>query len=153
MASAWAGPRRLGARVAGLSVLLAAALPGCGAREDRRMVVARSVYDRYCSECHGSHAGGPAPVAALGFEPADLRRLGDLYGSPLDREELAAYIDGRHAKATGEARLMPVWGDRLYRNLPDTVEVDEMRAGTIELLLEYLDSIQQTGEPPPAGTK
>jgi hypothetical protein len=109
------------------------------------MRVARSVYDRYCSECHGLHESGPTPVAGLGFQPADLRQLGELYGSPLDRGELAAYIDGRHAKATGEARLMPVWGDRLYPQLPATVEVDEMRAGTIELLIEYLDSLQQPG--------
>jgi hypothetical protein len=112
------------------------------------MAVARSVYDRYCSECHGLHESGPTPVAGLGFQPSDLRRLGALYGSPLHREELRAYIDGRHARATGEARLMPVWGDRLYRNLPQTVEVDEMRAGTVDLLIEYLESIQQAGPAP-----
>jgi hypothetical protein len=135
--------RRAGGLAGCLLLLLAFPLPGCSSTgEDRRMLVARQVFDRYCSDCHGTDASGPTPVAGLGFQPADLRHLGDLYGTPLDREQLAAYIDGRHAKASGEARLMPVWGDRLYANLPETVEMDEIRAGTIELLIDYLASIQ-----------
>jgi len=107
------------------------------------MLVARTSYDRYCAACHGLSDGGPTPVAELGFQPADLRRLGERYGTPLDREALTDYIDGRHARSLGEERIMPVWGDRLYEHFPDTVEVDEMRAGTIGLLIDYLQSIQE----------
>jgi hypothetical protein len=116
---------------------------GCQDAQERRMIVARATYDRYCSECHGRADSGPEPVPGLGFQPADLRKLTDLYGSPLDREALHDYIDGRHARDDGEARLMPVWGDRLYDHLPERVEVDEMRAGTIDLLIDYLETIQE----------
>jgi len=124
----------------------------CHGTQERRQIVARTTFDRYCSSCHGLSDSGPTPVANLVFQPADLRHLGAHYGTPLDHERLATYIDGRHAKATGEGRIMPVWGDRLYDHLPDRVEVDEMRAGTIELLIEYLQSIQ--AEPiAPAGSE
>ena len=117
----------------------------CHGTQERRQIVARATFDRYCSSCHGLSDSGPTPVADLVFQPADLRRLSDRYGTPLDHEQLSNYIDGRHTMATGEGRVMPVWGDRLYDHLPDRVEVDEMRAGTIELLIDYLQSIQ---EPP-----
>lgn len=122
---------------------LLAPTPGCSDVPDRHQVVARNVYDRYCSECHGRSADGYVPVEGLGFQPADLRKLRERYGRPLRRAELHDYIDGRHSKPSGETRLMPVWGDRLYQHLPDTVEVDEMRAGTIELLIDHLESIQE----------
>jgi hypothetical protein len=124
---------------------LAAGVAGLGCQDpaDRRMIVARATFDRYCSECHGRSDSGPTPVPGLGFQPADLRKLGDLYGSPLDREALHDYIDGRHARDDGESRLMPVWGDRLYEHLPESVEVDEMRTGPIDLLIDYLETIQQ----------
>jgi len=125
-----------------IAVLMAQPLLGCRSAEDRRMVVAATTYDRYCSGCHGLSETGPEPVAGLGFSPVDLRLLERRYGDPLPRAQLAQYIDGRHDVATGTERLMPVWGSRLYENLPDTSGVDEIRAGTIELLLDYLESVQ-----------
>ena len=116
---------------------------GCPDAMDQRSVVSRNLYDRYCADCHGLSDDGHVPVEGLGFEPADLRQLHERYGTPLRADELRDYIDGRHSKASGEARLMPVWGERLYDHLPETVEVDEMRAGTIDLLIEHLQSIQE----------
>jgi hypothetical protein len=134
-----------------LALALCLACVGCHGTDERRRVVARATYDRHCSSCHGLSDAGPAPVPDLLFQPSDLRQLHTRYGTPLDREALAVYIDGRHAKDTSEGRLMPVWGDHLYDHFPDRVEVDEMRVGTIELLIDYLQSIQ--AEPAASGSR
>ncbi len=126
------------------ALALLSAASGCMDVEDRRQNVARDVFDRYCSRCHGRSADGPVPVADLGFEATDLRRLYEQYGTPLARRPLAAYIDGRHATAEHEGREMPVWGETLYSSLPENTDVDEMRSGTIDLLIDYLDTIQGT---------
>lgn len=125
-----------------LAALLVLAL-GCSDASERRTRVARSLYDRHCSGCHGISEGGPAPVVGLGFEPTDLRRLHERYGRPLDRARLAAYIDGRHVDPDARSQEMPVWGEALYAHLPDSVDVDEMRVGSIDLLIDYLETIQE----------
>jgi hypothetical protein len=127
---------RLGAPA--LAILCALASLACDDPESRRLLVARSLYDRYCAECHGLSVSGPEPVRDLGFEVPDLRRL----DTPLDRERLAAYIDGRH-DVRDDGEEMPVWGERMYRHLPDTVEVEEMKAGAVTLILDYLETVQE----------
>lgn len=119
---------------------------GCWSPGDRREVAAENLYDRHCSYCHGLASSGPTPVTGLGFEVADLRRLSERYGTPLDDDRLAAYIDGRHV-TPGEDRApqMPVWGEELYSHLPDDAALEELRAGAINLLVEYLQSIQVAG--------
>ncbi len=116
---------------------------GCTTQEQRRQTVARSLFDRYCAECHGLSATGPEPVADLGYDVPDVRRLRGRYGDPLSRERLALFIDGRHEGPADPGREMPRWGERLYTHMPEEVKVDEMRAGTIELLIEYLEKIQE----------
>jgi len=38
---------------------------------------------------------------------------------------------------------MPVWGEELYAHLPDDAALDELRAGAIDLVIEYLETIQE----------
>ena len=109
------------------------------------MRVARDVFDRYCGECHAIFEGaGPGFGQGPRAPAPDLRELWRKYGSPLPREELAEFIDGRRDVEAHGPRDMPVWGKELYDNLPENETVEEMRAGTIELLLDYLDTIQTT---------
>lgn len=111
------------------------------------MGVARDVFDRYCGECHGlSDETGPRFVENFGGEAPDLRQLSRKYGSPLPRKELAELIDGRRKVNAHGPREMPVWGEKLYDNLREGETLEEMRAGTIELLLDYLERVQITGE-------
>jgi len=131
----------------GGSVLLLAvgapAMLGCESHQEYRLRVARDVFDRKCARCHGSSGGeGPHQVEDLGADAPDLRQLWRSYGSPLPHEELAEFIDGRRDVAAHGPRAMPVWGEEIYDNLPDGATVEEMRAGTIEMLLDYLESIQ-----------
>lgn len=129
----------------GLLLLAAAASGGlaCETQDEYRLGVGQNVFDRKCGSCHGSSRGeGPRFVEELGVEAPDLRELWRDYGSPLPREELAAFIDGRRDVEAHGPRAMPVWGETLYDNLPENATVEEMRAGTIELLLDYLETVQ-----------
>ncbi|HKJ24963.1 MAG TPA: c-type cytochrome [Myxococcota bacterium] len=136
---AWA-PRAL---ALGLALGLgAAASSGCWSPNDRREAAARNLYDRHCGRCHGLSKTGPTPVAGLDYEPADLRQLYESYGTPLDHDRLAAYIDGRHVRPGERSEDMPVWGDELYAYLPDDAALEELREGAIDLVIEYLQTIQ-----------
>jgi mono/diheme cytochrome c family protein len=105
--------------------------------------VAQDVFDRNCAPCHGSSKGeGPQFVESFGGPAPDLRQLWRKFGSPLPREALAAFIDGRLDVQSHGPREMPVWGDDLYRNLPQGDSVEDMRAGTIAMLLDYLETVQ-----------
>jgi mono/diheme cytochrome c family protein len=141
--------RKAWLRAGGSAILVAAGAVlalGCESQEEYRLRVARDVFDRKCAECHGSSKGeGPRLVEGTGAPAPDLRKLSLECGSPLPREELAKFIDGRSDVAAHGPRAMPVWGEALYDNLPENPTVEEMRAGTIDLLLDYLDTIQ-TGE-------
>jgi mono/diheme cytochrome c family protein len=142
---------RTGARVGRASVLLpiAAAIlaPACESQEEYRLSVGRRVYERKCSECHGREGEGPRFVESFGGTAPDLRMLSREYGSPLARDVLARFIDGRGDVAAHGPRAMPVWGEELYDNLPENTTVEAIRAGTIELLLDYLETIQIRDDP------
>jgi len=136
------GPR---ARAAGLSLAFVAAallLPACQSQEEYRLEVGRRVYERKCSECHGLPDEGPRFVESYGGTAPDLRLLSREYGSPLARDVLSRFIDGRADVAAHGPRAMPVWGEELYDEVPEGTSAEEMRAGTIALLLDYLDTIQ-----------
>jgi hypothetical protein len=138
-----------GARWIAWGALLAwavSASSGCWSPDDRRELAERSLYDRHCGRCHGLSESGPTPVEGLPYEPADLRRLHERYGTPLDHDRLAAYIDGRHMAPGERSEDMPVWGEELYAHLPDDAALEELRAGAIDLLIEYLQSIQEEEE-------
>ena len=68
-------------------------------------------YRKYCASCHGVFADGKGPVAGLLTpRPADLSRMNAKYGTPLPKEKLAAFIDGRTEVGSHGPREMPVWG-------------------------------------------
>ncbi len=107
------------------------------------------LYMQYCASCHGPTGQGNGPAAAgLRKPPSDLTRLDERYGQPLPKERLAAFIDGRTAVAAHGTRDMPVWGEKLYAGeRPDSPARDAARAGTILLILEYLDTQQRSIAP------
>ena len=66
---------------------------------------ARSLYIRYCADCHGLSGHGDGPAAGgLQPPPADLTR------STLGRSELIGVIDGRRPVKGHGAPSMPAWG-------------------------------------------
>jgi len=143
-------PRRAIRRVwHAVALILALALgPGvtaCGKGQSREMRVAKVLFDANCSRCHGRYDRGEGPriVPGTDIRAPDLRTLSQRMGRPLPHEKVAAYIDGRDDVAAHGPREMPVWGEKLYADWPDSESREEARAGTIDLLVEYIESIQE----------
>jgi mono/diheme cytochrome c family protein len=138
-----AGWRTIGARAVALLFLLSAV--ACDSPERREDRVARNLYEANCAACHGSHSRGEEPQIVPGTErlAPDLKTLAQRWGSPLPRERVAAMIDGREQVKAHGPRPMPVWGDKLYEGWPEGENREQARAGTIDLLVGYIESIQQ----------
>jgi mono/diheme cytochrome c family protein len=136
------------ALLAGLALGLAA----CPERADRTPAApaseggpGRILYLTYCQGCHGVAGRGDGPAAAsLRTPPADLTRLWERYGTPLDRERLAEYIDGRRLIGPHGRREMPVWGHEFFADAP-TIEpgvVEDEKRYLIDVLSAYLQTLQ-----------
>ena len=131
---------------------LAMGLAACPERTDRtaRAPAAeggpgRILYLTYCQGCHGTLGRGDGPAAAsLHTPPADLTRLWQQYGTPLDRERLAEYIDGRQLLGPHGGREMPVWGREFFQDAPPLEPglVEAEKRHLIEVLAAYLDTLQ-----------
>lgn len=103
------------------------------------------LYTSYCASCHGVSAQGDGPAAeSLRKPPSDLTRLGARWGTPLDKERLASFIDGREGPRAHGPADMPVWGERLYPGeRAQSPAREAARRGTILLILEYLQTLQK----------
>jgi mono/diheme cytochrome c family protein len=133
-----------GCALGALVLLLApAALVADPAKGDAAAEIGRDAYQRYCASCHGPNADGNGPLASLiRTAPSDLRRLAQRYGSPLDVDAIAKYIDGRSEVPVHGRRGMPVWGERF----------DPAEGGTearvhpqVRAIVAYLATIQFEG--------
>jgi mono/diheme cytochrome c family protein len=100
------------------------------------------LYARHCAPCHGDVGRRDAATEPPPDAP-DLTRLGARFGTPLQRDELASFIDGRREVKAHGTRDMPAWGVRLYEGYPETSGTETVREGTIEMLLDYLESVQR----------
>lgn len=107
-------------------------------------VAGRDLYASYCASCHGLDGrGGGGEAVKLGLEPPDLTRLHERYGSPLPREKIAAFIDGREDVKAHGPREMPVWGERFFEGDPGPSRgVETAKRRIIELLVDHLQSLQ-----------
>ena len=141
-------------RVRGRALLLALAsfIAACSEQPDRAVSApasesgpGRILYLTHCQACHGLEGRGDGPAAAsLRTRPADLTRLWQRYGTPLDRERLTAYIDGRGLLEVHGPREMPVWGDEFFEDAPPLTPnlVEAAKHHLIAVLVEYLETIQ-----------
>lgn len=124
-----------------------------GEKQRSRVAAGGILYQRYCAACHGADGSGGGPVAAyLRVKPPDLTSLGERYGWPLPRDGLARFIDGRFQPGAHGEREMPVWGEQL-EELPPEVVGEREKAAVIDLILDFLESIQgkartEAGQPP-----
>ena len=104
-----------------------------------------SEYQQYCAACHGVFADGKGLVVpVLTEKPADLRHLSARYGTPLSKQKLIRTIDGSEPILAHGSREMPIWGTRLYEQVPNPMS-DARQRGAILTILDYLESIQQKG--------
>lgn len=104
----------------------------------------KAPYDQYCASCHGTAADGTGPVAAeMKISPANLRKLGQKYGTPLPKPDLREIIDGREMVRAHGTSDMPVWGEQLVHNVPPTVNSEFFKRGTIIVIVDYLETLQE----------
>jgi mono/diheme cytochrome c family protein len=97
----------------------------------------------HCAVCHGTDAHGDGPAAkALRTPPADLTRIAARRGGSFPDAEIAEKIDGRLEVTAHGSRTMPVWGVHLATPIAVDASGAEVARGRIDLLVEYLRSIQ-----------
>jgi mono/diheme cytochrome c family protein len=106
------------------------------------------LYLTYCQSCHGVEGRGDGPVSgSLRVPPADLTRLWERYGTPLDRGRVAAYIDGRQLFGGHRSGEMPIWGDEFFDDVPPTTpNVEGVKRRLIDVLVDYLEGLQTERE-------
>ena len=103
-----------------------------------------ALFNTYCAACHGADARGNGPVASvLRVQPPDLTLLTRRFGTPLNGDKVAEYIDGRVAVMAHGPRDMPVWGNRLQDELLGRPATEDTVRRTIDSIVMYLVSIQQ----------
>jgi mono/diheme cytochrome c family protein len=128
-------------RRASLALALSAlAVPVAGAE----LSEGRELYVESCASCHGLDGRGGGPRAAtLAAPPPDLTRLHERYGTPLPRDRIAAFIDGRSEVEAHGPREMPVWGKRFFEGDPGPPRgVESAKRRSIELIVDYLQQLQ-----------
>jgi mono/diheme cytochrome c family protein len=101
------------------------------------------LYARSCAACHGADGTGDGPVAlSLRVPPADLTRIAARRGGEFPAGEIARFVDGRFDVPAHGTREMPVWGDELANDVPESGLAEEIKRGKIAALVEYLKTIQ-----------
>ncbi len=105
------------------------------------------LYQRFCSSCHGESARGDGPVAAtLTVAVPDLTQLYRRSGGQFPAEALREIIDGRNIVIAHGARSMPVWGYEFWWEDGADVEAEATARATINRLLDFIRSIQDTSQ-------
>jgi mono/diheme cytochrome c family protein len=102
-----------------------------------------SLYKHFCASCHGLYGKGDGPVASsLKFEVPDLTRIAARHGGQFPAEDIRKIIDGRTTRPPHGPRDMPVWGDAFRIAAGENTKAQDRTNESIELLTEYLRSIQ-----------
>jgi len=130
------------------AVVAAADTPERQERDDARfknlmLSLGEREFTLHCAVCHGMDANGGGPAAsALRTAPADLTRIAARRGGKFPDDEIAQKIDGRFEVTAHGSREMPVWGVHLATPIAEDATGAEVARGRIDLLVEYLRSIQ-----------
>lgn len=139
----WRRAAAIGALAAGVGALaLASAI--AQAQPAGTQGPGQEAYLQYCASCHGPQGDGRGPLAEeLRTPPSDLTRLHERFGSPLQPQRLLERVDGRRmARAHGSSE-MPVWGQKLARNVPRGSGTEVQTRGTLLIIIDWLESIQK----------
>ena len=107
-------------------------------------------YMSSCAACHGADGKGNGPVAeVLSKKPADLTQISKKYNGKFPADYIAKVVDGRKMINPHGDRKMPVWGFSFYTEEaqkagkePHDVDAEEIVAGRIAALTQYIESIQ-----------
>ena len=107
----------------------------------------RQLYETYCASCHGLEARGDGPVASLlTIPPPDLTQIRTRNEGAFPVDDLYRMIDGREEVPAHGSREMPVWGNAWETMDSSTMQSPQSVEERINLLIEYLRSIQTENE-------
>jgi mono/diheme cytochrome c family protein len=141
-------PRLLGglavlALATGAAPLLACQGGGSGGETSQTVQSGQSLFMENCAPCHGATGAGDGPIAeTLTPRPADLRRIAARRGGVFPEVEVRRMIDGRDPIVAHGPRDMPIWGKRFAADTTAGLATEGQRRGQIELVIEYLKTIQ-----------
>jgi len=97
----------------------------------------------YCASCHGADGRGAGPVASsLKTEVPDLTQIARHQGGRFPAEQIRRIIDGRRTLPPHGTRDMPVWGHAFRLATANDPQSDAQSDHLIDLLVQYLRSIQ-----------
>lgn len=106
-------------------------------------------FQRLCASCHGSDGrGGEVPRGAAPSpgphdRAPDLTDLAARHAGHFERDEVAAWIEGRQIPSSHSRGSMPVWGERLSSEFERYAEGDELLGATLDPLVAFLEGLQR----------
>ena len=125
------------------AVVVASAAPAAAKAEDLSAYSGPGLYRAYCASCHGAEGHGDGPVASsLRGEVPDLTQIAHRQGGRFPADQLRRIIDGRTTLPPHGPRDMPVWGQAFRAASADNPQGAMQADRLIELLVQYLRSIQ-----------
>lgn len=100
------------------------------------------LYQRNCTNCHGTRAKGDGQVARLlTVKPTDLTQLAANNGGEFPADEVFKAIDGRKGILGHGMRDMPIWGD-VFLSEDGGPDAEAAAQRKIQSLVMYLKKIQ-----------
>jgi mono/diheme cytochrome c family protein len=105
------------------------------------------LYRQYCASCHGEDGKGHGPMEPfLTVKPSDLTRIAARRDGDFPREQLTRIVTGDEVIDAHGTRTMPIWGEQLQVDVIGTVNKSAIARGRIGFLVDYLETLQGTGE-------
>lgn len=138
------GPRKIERRTAAgvLAAVLWVMLPCAASAEQGNQ--GKAAYLRYCSACHGESGKGDGVVSQfMRPKPSDLTVLARNNKGTFPYMRVMRIIDGRETTRAHGDPDMPVWGEILRAEAGQTLDQQALVRGKIQLITDYLSSIQQ----------
>jgi hypothetical protein len=81
-------------------------------------------------------------AAELKTRPADLTLLAKKYGSPLPKQKLLEFVDGRSMPRAHGSAEMPVWGENLLGRVPPGPATEAHKRASLLVILDWIESLQ-----------
>ncbi len=103
--------------------------------------VGESLFNAYCTSCHGPIAEGDGPLAAsLRVTPADLTMITKKNDGTFPFEAVKKKIDGTEKVKGQGSSDMPIWG-KAFKKVDET-STDEQIQDKVAALAHYVKSLQ-----------